>query len=57
MATLIFLVLVLLVLVFVLVAGGLAYLAYRHPAAREPLVVGVAVLTALGALVTPIVTR
>ncbi|MFE5087846.1 hypothetical protein [Streptomyces mirabilis] len=57
MPTLIFLVLVLLVLVFALVAGGLAYLAYRHPAAREPLVVGVAVLTALSALVTPIVTR
>ncbi|MFE2467652.1 hypothetical protein [Streptomyces mirabilis] len=57
MPTLIFLVLVLLVLVFALVAGGLAYLAYRRPAAREPLVVGVAVLTALSALVTPIVTR
>lgn len=57
MTTLTFLVLALLILVFALVSGGLAYLAYRHPASREPLVVGLAALAALGALVTPIVTH
>ncbi|MFG2827803.1 hypothetical protein ACGFWI_10110 [Streptomyces sp. NPDC048434] len=57
MTTIALLVLVLLVLVIALVSGGLAYLAYRHPAAREPLVVGLAAAAALGALVTPIVMR
>ncbi|MET7913962.1 hypothetical protein ABZS98_38270 [Streptomyces avermitilis] len=57
MTTLTVLVLVLLILVFALVSGGLAYLAHRHPVAREPLVVGLTALTALGALMTPVFTR
>jgi hypothetical protein len=57
MNTLALLVLFLLGLAFVLVPGGLAYLAYRHPAARGPMGVGIAAVAAMAAVVTLIVTR
>ena len=57
MSTLALLVLVLLGLAFVLVPGALAYLAYRHPAARGPMAVGIASVAAMAAIVTPIAVR
>lgn len=57
MPTITLLVLLLLVLVGMLAVGALIYLAHRHPAAREPLLVGLAGVAALGAILTPIVTR
>ncbi|MFC8660704.1 hypothetical protein [Streptomyces sp. NPDC057199] len=57
MSTLHLLVALLLVLVGAIVFGGLVYLAHRHPASREPLLVGLAGMAVLAALVTPIVTR
>lgn len=46
-----------LVLLFTLVCGALVYLAYRHPASREPLLVGLAGAAVMAAIVTPIITR
>ncbi|MGW4983077.1 hypothetical protein [Streptomyces mirabilis] len=57
MSTLALLVALLLVLVGTTVVSGLAYLAHRHPACREPLLVGLTGVAVLAALVTPIVTR
>ncbi|MFF7534681.1 hypothetical protein ACFZB2_37135 [Streptomyces bobili] len=57
MSTLALLVLVLLGLIFVLVPGALAYLAYRHPAARGPMTVGIAAVAAMAAIVVPIAVR
>ncbi|WP_327188294.1 hypothetical protein [Streptomyces sp. NBC_01334] len=57
MSTLALLVVLLLVLVGLLVVGGLAYLARRHPAWVQPLLVGLAGVTALAALITPVVAR
>ncbi|GGN45263.1 hypothetical protein [Streptomyces fuscichromogenes] len=54
MSTLALLVAVLLGLAFVLVPSALAYLAYRHPAARGPLGIGIAAVAALAAIVIPI---
>jgi hypothetical protein len=51
------LVALLLVLVGVLVVGGLAYLAYRHPVSRDPLLVGLMGMAVLSAIVMPIVIR
>jgi uncharacterized membrane protein len=56
-STLVLLVLVLLGLAFVLVPGALAYLAYRHPAARGPLAVGIATVAAMAAIIIPIGVR
>lgn len=44
----------LLVLVVALVFGGLAY---RHPSAREPLLLGLSGVAVLAAIVGPILTR
>ncbi|WP_329468727.1 hypothetical protein [Streptomyces sp. NBC_01431] len=57
MSTIVLLVAVLLVSVSVLVCGSLVYLAYRHPASREPLLVGLACAAVMTSIVTPIVTR
>ncbi|WP_225634655.1 hypothetical protein [Streptomyces solaniscabiei] len=57
MPTIALLVVFLLVLVFTLVCGALIYVAHRHPASREPLLVGLAAMAVLAALVTPIITR
>ncbi|RDL03089.1 hypothetical protein DER30_4641 [Streptomyces sp. HB202] len=57
MNTLTLLVFILLGMVFLLVSTVITYLAYRHPAVREPLMVGLAALAVLGSLLTPIVTR
>ncbi|MFC8205476.1 hypothetical protein [[Kitasatospora] papulosa] len=57
MNTLTLLVFILLGMVFFLVSTVITYLAYRHPAVREPLMVGLAALAVLGSLLTPIVTR
>ncbi|MDF3300150.1 hypothetical protein [Streptomyces tropicalis] len=57
MPTLVLLVIVLLVLVGTTVSGALAYLSYRHPAARDPLLVGLTCMAVLAAVITPIVTR
>ncbi|MFI1569050.1 hypothetical protein ACH4ZX_39600 [Streptomyces sp. NPDC020490] len=57
MSTLALLVVLLLVLVVALVFGGLAYLAYRHPATREPLVIGLSGVAVVAAIVGPILTR
>ncbi|WP_203691804.1 hypothetical protein [Streptomyces sp. SID12488] len=57
MSTLALLVVLLLVLVGGIIFGGLAYLAYRHPSCREPLLVGLTGVAVLATLVTPIVTR
>ncbi|MFE7935653.1 hypothetical protein ACFU6S_44425 [Streptomyces sp. NPDC057456] len=57
MSTLALLVVLLLVLVGLLVVGALAYLARRHPAWVQPLLVGLAGVTALAALITPVVAR
>ncbi|GAA2523174.1 hypothetical protein [Streptomyces longisporus] len=57
MSTITLLVLLLLVMVGFLAVGALVYLAHRHPAAREPLLVGLAGVAAMAAVVTPIVTR
>ncbi|WP_367540427.1 hypothetical protein [Streptomyces globisporus] len=47
----------LLVLVVALVAGQLSYVAYRHPAAATPMLVGLAAVTVLVAVVMPVVVR
>ncbi|MEV5842203.1 hypothetical protein AB0M32_09515 [Streptomyces sp. NPDC051985] len=57
MSTLALIVLVLTGLAFVLVPGALAYLAYRHPAARTPIGIGIAAVTAMAAVVVPIALR
>ncbi|WP_413754789.1 hypothetical protein [Streptomyces sp. MMBL 11-3] len=57
MSTLALLVLVLVALAFVSVPGALAYLAYRHPAARAPMTVGIAAVAAMAAIVVPIAVR
>ncbi|MEU1516265.1 hypothetical protein ABZ490_29700 [Streptomyces sp. NPDC005811] len=57
MSTLALLVAVLLGLAFVLVPGALAYLAYRHPAARGPMGIGIAAVAAMAAIVVPIALR
>ncbi|MFD0319370.1 hypothetical protein [Streptomyces flavalbus] len=57
MPTIALLVVLLLVLVGVLSVGALVYLAYRHPATQDPLLVGLAGVAALAAIITPIVTR
>jgi hypothetical protein len=55
--TITLLVFLLLVMVGVLAVGALVYLAHQHPAAREPLLVGLAGVAAMAAIVTPIVAR
>ncbi|MFF7764175.1 hypothetical protein [Streptomyces griseorubiginosus] len=57
MSSLALLVVLLLVLVVALVFGGLAYLGYRHPAMREPLVIGLSGVALVAAFVGPILTR
>ncbi|MFD5268880.1 hypothetical protein [Streptomyces sp. NPDC058335] len=57
MPTLALLVLILLGLAFVLVPGALAYLAYRHPAARGPMTVGITAVAAMATIVVPIAVR
>jgi uncharacterized integral membrane protein len=57
MSTVALLVVVLLVLVFTLVCGALVYFAYRHPASREPLLVGLAGAAVMVAILTPLITR
>lgn len=57
MPTIVLLVVFLLVVVSTLVCGALVYVTHRHPAFREPLLVGLAGMAVLAALVTPIVTR
>lgn len=47
----------LMVLVTVLVAGQLSYVAYRHPAAATPMLVGLAAVTVLVAVIVPVVLR
>lgn len=54
MSTLALLVGLLLALVVALVFGGLAY---RHPAAREPLLIGFSGVAVLAAIVGPMLTR
>ncbi|MFE6892014.1 hypothetical protein [Streptomyces sp. NPDC057694] len=56
-STLALLVAVLLCLVSVLFAGGLAYLAYRHPATREPMVIAIAAVGVMAGVIFPIATR
>jgi hypothetical protein len=57
MSTLVLLSAVLLVLVSAMTFGGLAYLAHRHPATREPLLVGLSGMAVVAAIVVPIITR
>ncbi|WP_369394798.1 hypothetical protein AB5J72_50405 [Streptomyces sp. CG1] len=57
MSTLVLLVIVLLVLFGAVVCSGLAYLAYRHPAVREPLIVGLTGMAVLASIMMPIVAR
>ncbi|MER5582346.1 hypothetical protein ABT090_11975, partial [Streptomyces asoensis] len=57
MSTLALLVVLLFVLVGLLVVGALAYLAHLHPAWVQPLLVGLAGVTALAALITPVIAR
>ncbi|MFD7719009.1 hypothetical protein [Streptomyces sp. NPDC059814] len=57
MSSLALLVILLLVLVAVLVVGGLAYVAHRHPAAATPMVVALAGAAVLAACVIPIAVR
>ncbi|MFJ4633489.1 hypothetical protein [Streptomyces sp. NPDC088847] len=57
MSTPALLVVVLVVLAFVSVPSALAYLAYRHPAARGPMTVGIAAVAAMAAIVVPIAVR
>ncbi|MFL0028448.1 hypothetical protein ACJBCE_36610 [Streptomyces sp. NBUL23] len=47
----------LLVLVVALVAGQVTYVAYRHPATVQPMLVGLAAVTVLAAVVMPVVVR
>ncbi|MER5631525.1 hypothetical protein [Streptomyces nitrosporeus] len=47
----------LLVLVVALVAGQLAYVAYRHPTAVQPLMVGLAAVTLMAMVVVAVVFR
>jgi hypothetical protein len=56
-STLALLVLVLVALAFVFVPGALAYLAYRHPAARGPMTVAIAAVAAMASVVVPIAVR
>ncbi|MFD8566674.1 hypothetical protein [Streptomyces sp. NPDC059639] len=57
MSTLALLVAVLICLVSVLFAGGLAYLAHRHPAAREPMVIAIAAVGVMAGVIVPIAIR
>jgi hypothetical protein len=57
MSTLALLTVLLLVLVSLLTAGGLAYLVHRHPALTQPLTIGLSGLALLAAMVTAITTR
>ncbi|MEV1067954.1 hypothetical protein [Streptomyces sp. NPDC050263] len=57
MSTLAQLTVLLLVLVGLLTAGGLSYLAYRHPPLAQPLAVGLTGLAVLGAVVAMITAR
>ncbi|MET8168164.1 hypothetical protein ABZT34_28570 [Streptomyces sp. NPDC005329] len=57
MSTLAILVVLLLVLVGLLVVGALTYVARLHPSWVQPLLVGLATVTALAALITPVVAR
>ncbi|WP_328974215.1 hypothetical protein [Streptomyces canus] len=57
MSTLSQLVALLYLLVGFTVVGGLVYLSHRHPASREPLVIGLTGVAVLASLVTSIVTR
>ncbi|MCX4564646.1 hypothetical protein OHA02_52160 [Streptomyces phaeochromogenes] len=57
MSTLVLLTILLLVLVGLLTAGGLAYLVHRHPALTQPLTVGLSGLALLGAVVAAITAR
>ncbi|WP_371631829.1 hypothetical protein OG892_39610 [Streptomyces sp. NBC_00341] len=57
MSSLVLLVVVLLVLVAVMFVAGLIYLAYRHPAWRAPLTVGLVGATLLATVVVPIAVR
>ncbi|WP_328842951.1 hypothetical protein [Streptomyces sp. NBC_00258] len=57
MSTLALLIVLLLVLVGLLTAGGLAYVVHRHPALAQPLTVGLSGLALLGALVAVITAR
>ncbi|WP_392900704.1 hypothetical protein [Streptomyces sp. LN699] len=57
MSTLALLVLVLVALAFVSIPGILAYLAYRHPAARVPMTVAIGAVAAMASIVVPIAVR
>ncbi|MFJ1974159.1 hypothetical protein ACIO93_36665 [Streptomyces sp. NPDC087903] len=57
MSSLAQLVVLLLVLVGVLVVGALVYLARRHPDWVQPLLVGLAGVTALASPIAPVATR
>ncbi|MGX1560980.1 hypothetical protein [Streptomyces sp. NPDC055506] len=57
MSTLALLVVLLLVMVALLTAAGLAYAVHRHPALAQPLTVGLSGLGLLGALVAAIIAR
>lgn len=47
----------LLVLVVAMVAAQFTYVAYRHPAAVQPMLVGLAAVAVLVAVVVPVVVR
>ncbi|WP_202419524.1 hypothetical protein [Streptomyces sp. YIM 132580] len=47
----------LLVLVVALVAGQFTYVAYRHPAAVQPMLVGLAAVTLVAMVVVAVVIR
>lgn len=57
MSTLAQLTVLLLVLVGLLIAGGLAYVVHRHPSLAQPLTVGLTGLAVLGAVVAVITSR
>ncbi|MFH8470366.1 hypothetical protein [Streptomyces sp. NPDC017991] len=57
MSTLTLIVVVLVALAFVSVPGALAYLAYRHPAARGPMTVAITAVAAMASIVVPIAVR
>ncbi|MFB8107690.1 hypothetical protein ACFC3O_33640 [Streptomyces sp. NPDC056007] len=47
----------LLVLVVAMVAAQFTYVAYRHPAAVQPMLVGLAAVTVVAMVVVPVVVR
>ncbi|MFJ7415604.1 hypothetical protein ACIQWZ_33100 [Streptomyces sp. NPDC098077] len=57
MSSLALLVAVLLVVVAFMFSAGLIYFAYRHPAWRSPLTIGLLGLTLLATVVVPVVVR